>query len=61
MVVTAVEMANESGIDPKSFRAALRAQKFHWHAHNARWEVESGSHENEQMRRVLIALLRGQK
>ncbi len=61
MVVTAIEMANESGIDPKVFRAALREQDFPWHAHNARWEVQRGSPEHEQMRRVLDGLLRGKK
>ncbi len=55
-IVTAVEMAKSKGIDPKRFRAALRAENFKWHLHNHPWAVPKGSPEHEDMRRVLIEL-----
>lgn len=41
-VITAVEMAEASGIDPKRLRAALRAANLQWHPHNGRWEAVRG-------------------
>ena len=38
-VITAVEMAEASEIDPKRLRAALRAAHLQWHPHNGRWEA----------------------
>ena len=38
-VITAVEMAEASGIDPKRLRAALRAAHLQWHPHNGRNRV----------------------
>jgi hypothetical protein len=55
-IVTAVEMADAVGVDPKTFRQALRDQHFSWHRHNERWEVEEGSAEHQDMRHVLATL-----
>jgi hypothetical protein len=56
-MVTAVEMAEEAGVNPKVFRAALRKEYFRWHLRDARWTVEKDSLEHEDMRRVLQSLI----
>jgi hypothetical protein len=56
--VTAVELAREAGIDPKTFRAALRRERFPWHRHNASWTALRGSPQHENMLRVLSRLNR---
>lgn len=55
-VITAVEMAEASGIDPKRLRAALRAANLQWHPHNGRWEVVRGSDQHRDMERVMARL-----
>lgn len=55
-LITAVDMAIASGIDPKRFRAALRAAGLGWHPHNGRWEVVSGSDQHHDMERVMARL-----
>ena len=55
-LITAVEMAIASGIDPKRFRAALRTANLDWHPHNGRWEVVRGSDEHQDMERVMAQL-----
>ena len=50
-VVTAFEMANAAGIDPRTFRAALRKQGFRWHSDA--WAVQKDSPEHDDMRRVV--------
>jgi hypothetical protein len=53
-MVTAVEMARGKGIDPKRFRAALRADpKIDWHEKHHLWRVECGSDWHADMKRVL--------
>lgn len=54
--ITAVEMARSAGIDPKTFRRALRAEAFPWHGHNERWTVPVGSPQHNDMLRVLRSL-----
>jgi len=49
----AVTMAKAAGEDSKAFRAALRAEKLHWHVHGSRWLVTVDSAEHQDMRRVL--------
>jgi hypothetical protein len=56
--ITAMEMAKSAGISPKRFRAALRAQRFSWHAANHPWIVPKGGSEHEDMQRVLANLMR---
>ena len=55
-LITAVDMAVASGIDPKRFRAALRAASLGWHPHNGRWEVVQGSDQHQDMERVMAQL-----
>ncbi|WP_217362450.1 hypothetical protein [Ruegeria arenilitoris] len=55
-MITAVEMSQSEGIDPKDFRSALRAANFKWHSHNDRWVVPIGSSQHEDMLRVLSEL-----
>lgn len=55
-LITAVDMAIASGIDPKRFRAALRAASLDWHPNNGRWEVVRGSDEHQDMERVMAQL-----
>lgn len=52
-------MAIASGIDPKCFRAALRAASFDWHPHNGRWQVVRGSDQHRDMERVMARLAGG--
>lgn len=58
-LITAVDMAIASGIDPKRFRAALRAASLDWHPKNGRWEVVRGSDEHQDMERVMAQLSEG--
>ena len=58
-LITAVDMAVASGIDPKRFRAALRAASLGWHPHNGRWEVVQGSDQHQDMERVMARLCGG--
>jgi hypothetical protein len=55
--VTAIEMAKASGVDPKAFRAALRACGFRWHIRNAPWTVHKDSPEYDDMRQVLVTII----
>lgn len=52
-------MAVANGIDPKRFRAALRAASLEWHPHNGRWEVVRGSDQHQDMERVMAQLAGG--
>jgi len=45
--------ADAAGVDPKTFRQALRDHHFSWHRHNAPWEAEEGSSKHRDMLRVL--------
>ena len=54
--VTASEIARAAGIDPKTFRAALRRANLNWHAHYEKWEVPFGSAEHRDMSDVLASL-----
>lgn len=58
-LLTAIDMALASGIDPKRFRAALRAASLGWHPHNGRWEVVRGSDQHQDMERVMAGLCGG--
>ena len=55
-LVTAVELANEAGMDPKRFRVALRAARLSWHRLGERWEAERGGQREAEMRAVLKSL-----
>ncbi len=58
-LITAVDMAIASGIDPKRLRAALRAASLDWHSHNGRWEVVRGSDQHRDIERVMAQLTGG--
>jgi hypothetical protein len=51
-LTTAEAIADAFGLNPKSYRAALRRQGFDWHAHGDLWMVSPGSAEQQQMLRV---------
>jgi len=54
--ITAIEMANQASVNPKSYRAALRIENFPWHDPHKRWIVLRGSTEHAEMLRVLNQL-----
>lgn len=53
---TAVAMAKKCGVDPKTFRAALRRANLSWHIPGHRWIVNVGSGEYWDMETVLRGL-----
>lgn len=56
--ITAVEMAQERGVDPKRFRGALRnSGKFPSRKKNDRWVVSYGSTDHHNMIDVLKMLI----
>ncbi|QQN74043.1 hypothetical protein [Croceicoccus sp. YJ47] len=55
-LITAVDLAIASGMDPKRFRVALRAASLDWHPNNGRWEVVRGSDEHQDMELVMAQL-----
>lgn len=61
LTVTAAEMARTAGIDPKTFRAALRRANLKWHSHYEKWEVPFGSAEHHDMSEVLASLTLSEK
>jgi hypothetical protein len=57
-MISAIEMANDGGVNPKRFRAALRGRNFPWHQMRyERWTVEFGGPEHRDMQQVLNELL----
>lgn len=61
LTVTAAEMARNAGIDPKTFRAALRRANLKWHAYYEKWEVPFGSAEHRDMSDVLASLTQSER
>ncbi|WP_295525815.1 GIY-YIG nuclease family protein [Novosphingobium sp. Chol11] len=53
---SAPSIAERYGLNPKSFRAALRRQKFAWHDHGASWDVARKSADWNRMIEVAIAM-----
>jgi hypothetical protein len=51
-------MAQDIGVSPNAFRAALRSAKFPPRKVKQDWEVKIGSEEHSAMRTVLVTLLR---
>lgn len=56
--IKATEMARLVGICPKTYRRALRDEKFSWHVRRAPWTVKVGSSEFKDMLRVLGEMVR---
>jgi hypothetical protein len=49
---TAIAIADAFGLDPKTYRAALRREGLAWHEHGTAWLVSPGSAEQGDMLRV---------
>jgi hypothetical protein len=56
-MTTANQMATNAGIDPKTFREALRNAAFSWHELNEEWTVQRDSPQHKDMQQVLFQLL----
>jgi hypothetical protein len=56
-ITNAAWMAHSSGIDPDTFREALRDADFPWYEPGTDWTVELGSPQHEAMRTVMLLLL----
>ncbi|MER9003303.1 hypothetical protein NKI15_06700 [Mesorhizobium sp. M0862] len=56
-LTNAAEMATAAGIDPETFREALRDSDFPWHNPPDDWTVEIDSRQHEAMRTVLLIVL----
>jgi UDP-N-acetylmuramyl pentapeptide synthase len=48
-LTTAEAIADAFNLNPKSYRAALRRERFDWHDHYERWLVSPGSEEQRAM------------
>ena len=48
-LTTAEAIADAYGLNPKSYRAALRREAFGWHDHHEQWLVSPGSEEQQAM------------
>jgi hypothetical protein len=55
---TVATIAQDIGVPPKAFGAALRGAKFPPRKVKQDWEVKIGSEEHSAMRTVLVTLLR---
>lgn len=55
--ISATEMAESVGVDPKAFTAALRAAAPDWHQRKASWVVKRNGPEHEDMKTILAKLL----
>ncbi|HEX5477295.1 MAG TPA: hypothetical protein VFX09_05525 [Burkholderiales bacterium] len=55
---TAIAVAEAFGLDPKSYRAALRREALAWHKHGEPWLVSPGSPEQSDMLRVAERMAR---
>lgn len=51
-LITAEAIAHAFGLNPKSYRAALRRESFDWHGRYDPWLVSPGSPEQQQLLRV---------
>jgi len=57
--ITAIEIAEHFGIDPKRLRQALRDENLHWHSQPyARWTAQKNSAEEAGMVRIARQLVR---
>jgi hypothetical protein len=51
-MITAIEIANEFGLNPRTLRGALRKARLAWHEHGKHWTVDKGSRQEADMRRI---------
>jgi hypothetical protein len=54
--IDAIALAKRHDIDPKAFRAALRAAQLRWHIRGTRWVVTIGGPQHRAMMLVLTSL-----
>jgi hypothetical protein len=54
--ITANEMADQAGVNRKTFRQALREAKLPWYIRYARWTVPRDGKKHADMKRVLNRL-----
>ena len=59
--ISAVEMADAVGVDPRAFMAALRAADLAWRRQKASWIVKRDSPQHEDMKTVLANLLKAMR
>jgi hypothetical protein len=53
IMITAVEMAKEGGVNPKVFQAALRRQHFRWHFRDSHCASVAHGNESETTRTAI--------
>lgn len=56
-MITAVEIAESNGVDPKVFRTKLRKEKLEWHARGDKWTVPTDGPQHADMERVMSELM----
>ena len=59
--ISAADMANAVGVDPKAFTEALRAAGLAWHQNKAPWVVKRDSPQHDDMKTVLVNLLKAMR
>jgi hypothetical protein len=57
-LISAVEIAKREQVDPRVFRAALRAASLPWHQHKTPWAAIRDGQEHHDMEAVMAAYLR---
>jgi hypothetical protein len=60
-MISAVDMADAVGVDPKAFRGALRSADLAWRRQKAAWTVRRDSPQHEDMKTVLANLLKAMR
>jgi hypothetical protein len=56
--ISAAEMAASVGVDLEAYKAALRSAGLAWHKQGAAWAVERGSLQHDDMKSVMVNLLK---
>ena len=56
--ITAMEMAASVAVDLEAYKAALRSAGLTWHKQGAPWTVERGSPQHDDMKSVMVNLLK---
>ena len=56
--ISAAEMAASVGVDLEAYKGALRTAGLKWHKQGAPWAVERGSPQHDDMKSVMVNLLK---
>lgn len=56
-LISAVSIAQREQVNPRVFRAELRAAKLQWHRHGTPWTAIRNSQEHRDMEAVMAAYL----